>query len=134
VIGVDTNVMVRYLTRDDEAQWQQATQVIQGGQQCFLTHVVLCELVWVLRGKPYAYSKDEILTTLAAILQSPVFEFEDRSPVYQALQRSQQGQADFSDYLIGAIAYQSGCRETVTFDQKLTNERGFRCLVPDRPN
>ena len=53
MVGLDTNVLVRYLTRDDESQWQQAKEVIESGQLCFIANIVLCELVWVLRGKPY---------------------------------------------------------------------------------
>lgn len=131
MIGLDTNVLVRYLTRDDEIQWQQAGEVIESGQPCFIANVVLCELVWVLRGNPYKFDKQEILTTLEMMLQSPTFEFENRSGVYQALQRAKQGKADFSDYLIGAIATHVGCQETVTFDRKLKGERGFRCLTQD---
>lgn len=128
MIGLDTNILVRYLTRDDEIQWQQATQLIQNNQQCLIANIVLCELIWVLRGQPYKFSKQEILQTLEAMLQSSVFVFENRSAVYQALQRTKQGKADFSDYLIGAIAHQLGFSETVTFDRKLKDEQGFRCF------
>jgi predicted nucleic-acid-binding protein len=131
VVGLDTNVLVRYLTRDDESQWQQASEVIESGQLCFIANIVLCELVWVLRGNPYKFGREEILSALEMMLQSPAFEFENRSAVYQALQRSKQGRADFSDYLIGAIATHAGCQETVTFDRKLKGERGFRCLTQD---
>lgn len=81
-----------------------------------------------LKGKPYEYGKDEILKTLETMLQSASFEFEERSAVYQALQHTKQGKADFSDYLIGAIARQVGCDETATFDRRLKDEKGFYCL------
>ena len=125
MIGLDTNVIVRYLTRDDEIQWQKAAQIIQSGQVCFVANIVLCEMTWVLRGKPYQYQKQEILNTLEMMLHSPVFEFENRSAVYQAIRLSHKGSADFADYLIGAIAHQSGCEDVATFDQKLKNARGF---------
>jgi predicted nucleic-acid-binding protein len=128
MIGLDTNVLIRYLTRDDEHQWMQAVEIIQKNEQCFVTNIVLCEIVWVLRGKPYNVNKDEILTTIETMLQSPVFEFEHRSIVYQALQRTKRGRADFSDYLIGALAHQAGCNKTVTFDRKLQAEEEFHCL------
>ncbi len=48
MIGLDTNVLIRYLTRDDLDQWERASQVIQGNQPCFISNVVLCEVVWVL--------------------------------------------------------------------------------------
>lgn len=125
MIGIDTNLLVRYLTKDDEQQWQKATAILQSGETCFIPNIVLCELVWVLRGKPYQYPKHEILSTLEAMLQSPVFEFENRPLVYQALQRTKRGKADFSDYLIGAICQQAQCEATATFDRKLKMESGF---------
>lgn len=128
MIGLDTNVLVRYLTRDDEQQWQQAVTIIQQNQPCFITNIVLCELVWVLKGANYGLRKDEIINVLEAILHSAAFEFENRSTVDQALQRYKQGKADFSDYLIGAISRQAGCTETVSFDRKLKDERGFQYL------
>jgi predicted nucleic-acid-binding protein len=128
LIGLDTNILIRYLTKDDEAQWKQAVEMIESGEQLFVVNIVLCEIVWVLKGKPYQFGKDEIVRTLALMLQSQVFEFENRSAVYQAVQLTEKGKADFSDYLIGAIAAQSDCRETVTFDRKLCREKGFRCL------
>ncbi|BAZ28152.1 hypothetical protein NIES4074_05830 [Cylindrospermum sp. NIES-4074] len=128
MIGVDTNILVRYLTKDDEQQWEQAVRIIECGQQCFVANIVLCELVWVLRGKPYQFSREEISTTLEMMLQCSVFELENRSVVYQALQRFKQGSADFSDFLIGAVSQQSGCTTTATFDRKLRGEKGFELL------
>jgi predicted nucleic-acid-binding protein len=128
VIGVDTNILVRYLTKDDEQQWQKAVEIIEGGEQCFIANIVLCELVWVLRGKPYEFSRAEIGKTIEMMLQCPVFELENSSLVYQALHRFQQEKADFSDYLIGAIAQQLGCSKTVTFDRKLADNKGFKLL------
>lgn len=125
MIGLDTNILVRYLTKDDETQWAQACEIIETEEQCFVANIVLCELVWVLRGKPYQFSREEIANTLDLILQCAVFELENRSVVYQALQRFKRGNADFSDYLIGAIAQQYSCRTTVTFDKKLRDEKGF---------
>lgn len=129
MIGLDTNVLVRYFTRDQEQQWQQAVNLIEGEQQCFIANIVLCELVWVLRGNPYQFNKDEILQTLEIMLQCATFEFENRSAVYQALQRTKQGSGDFSDYLIGAITRQLGCQATATFDKKLKGEKGFNLLT-----
>ncbi len=128
MIGLDTNVLIRYLTRDDEQQWNQASTEIQNSELCFISNVVLCEVVWVLRGKPYQFSKNEILLSLEMMLQVAKFTFENRSIIYQAIQRPKQGRADFADYLIGAIAHQTNCDAVVTFDQKLEGENGFRCL------
>jgi predicted nucleic-acid-binding protein len=128
MIGLDTNILVRYLTQDDQQQWKQAAEVIQQTQPCFIANIVLCELIWVLKGRNYGFTKNEILQAMEAILHSATFEFESRSTVDQSLQRYKQGRADFSNYLIGAITRQAGCQETVSFDNKLNGEKGFRCL------
>ncbi|MEB3340164.1 hypothetical protein [Okeania sp.] len=93
-----------------------------------MSNIVLCELVWVWKSKAYKFSKDQIIKTLEMILQSTVFELENPSVVYQAIEQTKQGSADFSDYLIGAIPRQVGCLETVTFDKKFIGELGFNYL------
>jgi predicted nucleic-acid-binding protein len=128
VIGLDTSVLVRYLTQDDQKQWEKAVEIVEAGEPCFICNVVLCELIWVLRGKPYEFNRQEISNTLEMMLQCPVFVWKKRSLVYQAKERFKKGKADFSDYLIGAIAQQFSCGITATFDQKLKNENGFDCL------
>jgi predicted nucleic-acid-binding protein len=74
VIGLDTNVLIRYLTRDDLDQWERASQIIQENQPCFISNVVLCEVVWDLRGRPYQFGKDVIIATLEIMVQSSGFE------------------------------------------------------------
>jgi len=74
MIGLDTNILVRYLTRDDEYQWRQASDLIQQNQPCFITNIVLCELVWVLRGANYRLSKDKIINVLEAMKFLPISE------------------------------------------------------------
>jgi len=58
MIALDTNILVRYLTQDDEQQWQQAVTLIQENQPCFIANIVVCELVWVLRRGNYGFSKE----------------------------------------------------------------------------
>ncbi len=128
MIGLDTNVIVRYLTRDDEAQWQKAVEIIERSESCFICNVVLCEIVWVLKGKPYKYSQVEILRTIELMLQSPKFEFENKSTIYQAIAHTKQGAANFADYLIGAINYEHKYIHTVTFDRKLKTSKRFKVL------
>jgi predicted nucleic-acid-binding protein len=128
VIGLDTNVLVRYLTRDDEAQWKQAVEIIGNAEFCFISNIVLCELVWVLRGKPYKYSQSEILRIIELLLQSSKLEFANRTIIYQALKFNRTGKADFANYLIGAVNHHHECKITVTFDRKLIGEKSFRVL------
>jgi predicted nucleic-acid-binding protein len=128
VIGLDTNVLVRYLTKDDEAQWQQAVEIIDNAESCFISNIVLCEMVWVLRGKSYKYPQSEILKIIELLLQSSKLEFANRTVIYQALKLNKLGKADFADYLIGAINHFQECRTTVTFDKKLKDNKWYQLL------
>lgn len=128
--GLDTNILVRYLTQD-EKQWQRAEQYINealaAGETCFVSSIVLCELIWVLRSA-YRIPREELITTLEKILRTNHFDFENKAAAWRAFQQFQKGKADFSDYLIGTTNQQIGCTETVTFDTKLQDVEGFRLL------
>jgi predicted nucleic-acid-binding protein len=126
--ALDTNVLVRYLTKDDETQWQKATEIIESDEVCFISNIVLCELVWVLEGRRYKFAKNEILLILKMMLNTATFEFESRSVFYQAIQAWEQGSADFSDYLITRVAVSQGYSELMTFDQKLRDAANVRLL------
>ena len=128
MIGLDTNVLVRYLTKDDEAQWQQAVEIVNSAESCFISNIVLCEMVWVLRGKPYKYPQSEVLEIIELLLQSSKLEFADRTVIYQALKLNKLGKADFADYLIGAVNHFHECSTTVTFDRKLRDDKWYRVL------
>ena len=129
--GLDTNVLVRYLTQDDPAQARKAARAIeeraQEGEEFYITGIVLCELVWVL-DEAYGYSRGKIQQALEAILRTQQFRFENKDHLWQALGDYRDGKADFADYLIGRVAARSGCKETLTFDQSLKGSPFFRLL------
>ena len=120
--------MVSSSSKDDEAQWKQAVEIIDNAESCFISNIVLCELVWVLKGKPYKYSQSEIWKIIELLLQSSKLEFANRTVIYQALKFNRTGKADFADYLIGAVNHYHECDMTVTFDRKLIGEKRFRVL------
>ncbi|MEL6439921.1 MAG: type II toxin-antitoxin system VapC family toxin [Cyanobacteria bacterium J06621_8] len=128
MIGIDTNVVVRYLTKDDEIPWQKAVDIINQSESYFICNVVLCEIFWVLKGKSYKYSPAEIIKAFELMLQSPKFEFENRSTTYQAIAMTKKGTADFADYLIGTVNYENGCIHTVTLDRKLKTAKRYELL------
>lgn len=131
MIGLDTNVLVRYLTQDDRAQALRAEAAIlsatTGGRRCAIAGIVLCELVWVLR-EAYNIPKAEIVAALDGILVTGAFEVIDRERVQSAVEHYRQGPADFADYLIGEAYLEAGCTETVTFDRAVRGAPGFRTL------
>jgi predicted nucleic-acid-binding protein len=131
VIGLDTNVLVRYLTQDDAAQSRKADALIGDavarGQRCVIGPVVLCEMAWVLRDA-YGISKDELVATLDRILATQQFEITEKDRVREAVEAYRSGRADFADYVIGAANRFAGCDETVTFDRRLRGAPGFLVL------
>lgn len=131
MIGLDTNVLVRYLTRDDPAQYAKAAAFIHAaidrGDQFLVNTAVLCELAWVLTAA-YDYSREEIATALDRIFATAQFEIERLDDARQALGDFRATKADFSDALIGRINRSLGADHTVTFDRALKAVDTFRLL------
>jgi len=131
MIGLDTNVLVRYLTQDDPAQFARAAAFIEAAserEEPFLINApVLCELVWVL-ATVYGYSREEIAQALDQIFTTAQFEIERLDEARQALGDFRSSKADFSDALIGRINRSLGAKHTVTFDRELKAVETFRLL------
>lgn len=131
MIGLDTNVLVRFLVADDRDQAARATALLghvqQAEESAYLTGIVLCELVWVL-DRGYGYAKPVIGDTLERILLTSQFEVEDRDGVWRALEAYRGGRGDFADYLIGERNRAAGCSRTATFDRALDGASGFELL------
>lgn len=130
--GLDTNVLVRYVTADDPAQAELARAAIEGAEardeRLFVSGIVLCELVWVLRSRAYRYGKPEVVEALNGLLDIPAFEIQQRTLVRKAVTRYGDGRADFADYLLGLVHQDAGCDETWTFDDRLAKAGGFLAL------
>ena len=129
--GLDSNVLVRYLTQDDASQSRQAnrliTESISRGEPLFLGAIVLCELVWVLR-LAYRIRKSEIAETLTRILDTAQFVVEDADLCRQALSAYRDGSGDYSDYLLGGRNRKAGCSATATFDRRLRRSPLFEVI------
>jgi predicted nucleic-acid-binding protein len=127
VIGLDTNVLLRYLLRDDAAQAARAAREIERGERCLIDVVVLCELAWVLEAG-YGFSRAEIGTALERILATVQFEIGGKDLALAALDDFKNSAADYSDCLIGRRNRAAGAEETITFDRGLKGRPGFRLL------
>ena len=131
MIGLDTNILVRLLVEDNPQQAEIAKQELKkskvAGEKLLINNIVLCEVVWVLK-KSYKLSRLEIINVVEKILRTDLFEFENKDAAWWAVQQMKQGNADFSDYLIGRLNQQTGCAETITFDKKLNKSKLFRLL------
>ncbi len=127
MIGLDTNVLLRYLLRGDPAQAARADREIERGERFLIDGIVLCEVVWVLE-VGYGLSRGDVAAALERILGTAQFEIEAKDLALAALDDFRGSTADFSDCLIGRRNRAAGAEETVTFDRSLKGLPGFRLL------
>jgi predicted nucleic-acid-binding protein len=130
VIGLDTNVLVRFLVQDDPEQAVAATALISGLTETdpgFVGREVLVELVWVLE-RAYDLPRGDIARALDGLLEARelVVEAADRAAI--AVDRYRTGGPGFSDQMIALAGQGAGCLETVTFDRKAAGLPGMRLL------
>ena len=132
MIGVDTNVLVRYLAQDDPEQTKIATGFIE--KQCsenepaFINHIVLCETMWVLE-RLYSVTKPLMTDIIEKILNTEQFEIEKIDVVWRAFQEfKKKTKVDFADCLLAQINIDCDCKETVTFDKAAGKTSGYRLL------
>ncbi|MEO8662766.1 MAG: type II toxin-antitoxin system VapC family toxin [Bryobacteraceae bacterium] len=131
MVGLDTNVLVRYLAQDDITQARQATQIIehQLTEECpgFISLVTIVETVWVL-DRVYGLSSREVATAIERILQADTFLVQNEQEVFTALTALKTGVGSFSDALIGALGEWAGCTATLSFDKKAKRLKQFQLL------
>lgn len=130
MIGLDTNVLVRYFAQDHKVQSAQATILMESlSDQTpgFVSLVTLIELVWVMQGA-YKAKKNDIVTILEKLLQTREIIIENADVALQALSRFAESKAGFADCIIERSGYRSGCVYTVTFDNDAAATAGMRLL------
>ena len=128
MIGLDTNVLVRFLVKDDQAQFERAQKLIKReaseGEAVSISLVVLLETERVLRSR-YALGKNEIAGALSGLLDSTEVRVEDEGTVERALFVWKDSAAEFADCLIGERYRELGCRATASFDGRALRLAGF---------
>jgi predicted nucleic-acid-binding protein len=129
MIGLDTNVVIRYLVQDDPAQTAIVNRIfekeITAANKGLICPVVLCEVVWVLL-RSYKQKKEKVQEVIRTLLLAENIEMQQRDSVWKALREFEQGTADFSDYLIVHINQACGASFTLTFDRSASQHRLFR--------
>ena len=130
MIGLDTNVLVRYITQDDPVQSPKATRLIESlaaDDPGYLSLVSVVELVWVLTGC-YSSSKAEICVVLETLLRTKEIIVANADVVWKAVRLFKASNADFSDCLIERSASDAGCGYTATFDRGAVKNCGMRLI------
>jgi predicted nucleic-acid-binding protein len=125
--GLDTNILIRFLTQDDPTQSPKANRIIQGLTQAnpgFVSVVVMAEIAWVLE-RSYGLSHQEIAGAMERMLQAGPLRIECEQAVFTAIILLKDGRGSFADALIGALGERSGCKRTLTFDREASRLPGF---------
>ena len=130
MIGLDTNVLVRYIVQDDANQSAKATRLIESltpEAPGYIGLVCVMELVWVL-ADCYNSAKGDIVQVLEGLLRTKGFAVENADTVWKAVRMFKEGNADFADCLIERAANEAGCDLTATFDRGAARYCGMRLL------
>jgi predicted nucleic-acid-binding protein len=129
--ALDTNVLIRFVTTDDENQAAIVERLLdechRSREHLFISIPVICELVWVLKNG-LRQTRAQIVIVIDHLVEDDLFQIDQETLVARALDLYRHGRADFADYLIGQLARDSGCRDTVTFDKTLRGAAGFTLL------
>jgi predicted nucleic-acid-binding protein len=128
MIGLDTNILVRYLAQDDPVQSPVATDVFElrltEENPGFISVVAMVETVWVL-GRAYDLAHNEIAAAIERVLQADTLVVEHEQEVFTAMIALKDGAGSFADALIGALGAKAGCTMTLTFDKAALRISGF---------
>jgi predicted nucleic-acid-binding protein len=132
VIGLDTNVVIRYLTQDDPKQAPIATRLMEktlsSDDPGFISLVVLAEVVWVLVSL-YSVDRTGVSDIVSGLLTTEQLRVESAELVWRAKRRYEASKADFSDALIAECAMAAGCKRAITFDRTAAATSGFELLT-----
>jgi predicted nucleic-acid-binding protein len=131
MIGLDTNVLIRYIVQDDPLQAAMANAFIEANctveSPGFICNIVLVELVWVLE-RGYGYDKKLIVDVLKQVASTSELRLENISLAWQAILDFQNGSAGFADYLLAQINRTHGCEFTYTFDRKAAKSGAYKLI------
>ena len=128
MIGVDTNILVRYLTQDDPVQSMRAIRIMEQlfteERPGFVSLVAMVETAWVLQWS-YGQTAGQIADTVEKLLRANTLLIQNAPQVFTAMAACRAGTASFSDALIASVGEWAGCSETLTFDRKAARLKGF---------
>lgn len=130
MIGLDTNVLVRYIMQDDPKQSAKATTLIESlnaDRPGFISVVSILELYWVLTSC-YDLNNDQVTVALEVLLRTRQIIVDRADQILRALRVFESGKADFADCLIERTAASAGCEETLTFDVSASKYAGMTLI------
>jgi predicted nucleic-acid-binding protein len=130
MIGLDTNILVRYFIKDDPEQARLAVNLIYSlspTEPGWIGVAIFMELDWVMNNV-LKVKKDRVVEIFDTLLASQELVVENANTVREALQLYRSRNTDFSDCLIASAAKAAGCSRTVTFDRIAARDAGMELI------
>lgn len=131
MIGLDTNLLVRFIMEDEPIQSRKVRHIIERRltehNPGFVSLATLLETAWVLESI-YRQSRQQVAEAIHRILQIETFVIQNEQEVYTAMIALETGKGSFEDALIGALGKWAGCTSTLTFDRKASRMEGFELV------
>jgi predicted nucleic-acid-binding protein len=127
MIGLDTNVLVRYITQDDKRQAALANSLIESLDDAspgFVTLVTVVELSWVLESA-YNFTRQQFAEVMQTLMTVDTIKLDRAAVVARAVRVYAGSKADFSDCLIERLSASAGCEQTMTFDKAAAKMAGM---------
>ena len=131
MIGLDTNVLVRYFAQDDPVQSLKASEIMElrltENEPGFVSVMTMVEMVCVL-SSIYELSDQEVASAVERMLQADTLFIQNEQEVFTATVALKAGRGSFADALIGALGTWAGCASTLTFDRKASRLGNFEII------
>ena len=129
--ALDTNIIVRFLVRDDEKQAQAVYKLFKETESAkgllFVPLAIVLETIWVLESV-YKISRNEIIETFKDLLSMPILKFESQPAIQAFIASAMNSSVDMSDLLIAQSAHHSGCKAVLTLDKRASKSEMFELL------
>lgn len=126
--AIDTNILIRFLTGDDELQAKKVYEIFKNAEsekkELFVPLLVVLEMIWVLESV-YEISRTDILDSIGDILLMPILKFDQQAALQQLVHSAQGNKYDLSDLLIAHSTKINGCEVVITFDKKASKYKLF---------
>lgn len=129
--GIDTNILIRFLMGDDEAQAKKVyaifKQTEEDKSELFVSLLVVLEMIWVL-SSVYKITREDILESISELLLMPILKFEHLPVLQRFAREASNNKYDLSDLLIAYSAREKGCDVVITFDKKVSKADFFELV------
>jgi len=131
MIAIDTNILIRFLVRDDTKQTDKVYKLFKNAEkqheELYIPILVMLEVIWVLESV-YEINRTDLLNALSKLILMPILCFENLSAIQSFILDAKDSSFDLPDLLIAHSAKLKSCEKVITFDKKASKHQLFELL------